>query len=74
MQKLTWCSDELVEALNNLGFVHFITEKPVTGMEKGRAFFFDEESKEYGYCSIISNDYKDCDKNKEYILSKVLST
>lgn len=44
-----WYSDELLEILNNKGFVHVITKKPVdTGFyKKGRAFFYDRLKKIY---------------------------
>ena len=72
MKKFVWYSDDLLEALNGLGFVHFRAKVSVkTGFyQKGKAFYFDEEKKEYGLCDVISYDYKDCDKNKADIINR----
>ena len=72
MKKYTWCSAQLVESLNKLGYVHFIVKEPMTGFEEGRAFFYDESKSTYGYVGSLTEDqYKDCVSNSEYITNRL---
>ncbi len=71
MKKYTWYNEELIKALNKLGFVHWIVKKPLTNFEEGKAFFFDEENLTYGYVVFLSQEaIKDAYKNRDYIIDK----
>jgi len=70
-RKYTWCNDELVNALNELGYVHFVVKKPMSNFEEGRAFFYDEDKLTYGYVVITERHLKDAHKNRDYIIKKL---
>ena len=71
MKKYTWYNKELNEALNNLGFVHWVVKKPLTNFEHGKAFFFDEESLTYGYVGFLTEEaIQDAYANRNYIINK----
>ena len=71
MKKYTWCSDALVEALNGLGFVHFVVKEPMSNFIEGNAFFYDEDRLIYGYVGFITEDHlKEAEGNREYIINK----
>ena len=71
MRKYTWYDEELIEALNKLGFVHFVAKEPLTNFEEGRAFFFNEENLTYGYVfALTQGAIKDAYKNRDYIIDK----
>ena len=71
MKKYTWYSDELINALNKLGYVHFAVKKPMYGFEEGKAFYYDEESMTYGHAGFITeNHLEDVYKNRDYIIYK----
>ena len=74
MKKYTWYNKELNEALNNLGFVHWVVKKPLTNFEDGKAFFFNEENLTYGYVGFLTQEaIKDAYKNRNYIINKAKS-
>jgi len=68
--KYVWYSKDLLRALNTLGYVHYVVKEQCdedTFIE-GRAFYYNEDKKEYGYCDFIPSDYKDCDQNKGEVI------
>lgn len=72
MKKYTWCNDELVDALNKLGYVHFVTKSSMTKFIEGRPFFYDEDNRTYGYVGFITQDHlADAYKNRDYIINKI---
>ena len=74
MIRHVWVSRKLVEALNELGYVHFATKDQADPSlyKEGRAFYYDDELKTYGYLPFIPNDKIDeCEKNEEDIFNQL---
>lgn len=58
-----WFRQELLEILNKNGYTHFYTKRKVDRFEDGRAFYFCEEEKKYGYVDVIP--YKEIENIRE---------
>ena len=63
--KYVWYSKDLLKALNALDYIHYIVKEQCDEdtFVEGRAFYYDEDKKEYGYCDFVPSDYKDCEQN-----------
>lgn len=70
--KYIWYSEEVLEALNALEYVHYRTKEQSepTSYIEGRAFYYNDVKKEYGYCDFIPNEYKECTNNRFDIIKK----
>lgn len=66
-------NQKLLDMLNKLGYVHFVTKEQVKSFENGRAFYFCKENKKYGYVNVVPNsEIKNIEENINY-LKKELS-
>ena len=64
-----WFKQELLDMLNALGYVHFYTkEQVVDGFEDGKAFYFCESTKTYGYVPCVPySEIKKIKQNEEHL-------
>lgn len=68
-----WFKQELLDILNKLGYVHFFTKDAVDSFEYGKAFYYCEEEKTYGYVPCIPNSEIDNIKeNEKYLQDAIL--
>lgn len=59
---------ELINILNELGYVHFVTNDKVSDFKEGRAFYYCNENKKYGYVDVVPNsEIHNIEKNEEYL-------
>ncbi len=55
MYNQIWYVEGLVDYLNNLGYVHFVTKDALDeDFETGAAFYYDTEKKEYGRLESVT--------------------
>ena len=66
-------NQELLNMLNKLGYVHFVTKDHVDSFEDGRAFYYCVENKQYGYVDVVPcAEVENIKDNEEYLKQEIL--
>ena len=61
-------NQELLDMLNKLGYVHFVSKEQVKSFKEGKAFYFCKENKEYGFVDVVPYcEVKNIEKNIEFL-------